>query len=90
MDEPPELVELQTDHWDPVIQWFNDRYSADIKPTTAIISPTIAEETLENLKGHLRSHNEWSLVGNDFYRLEMSSAMQIKFVIVAYQAPYSL
>ncbi|PIK54925.1 putative ATP synthase mitochondrial F1 complex assembly factor 2-like [Apostichopus japonicus] len=78
LDEPPELVELQTNHWDPVIQWFNDRYSADIKPTTAIISPTIAEETLENLKGHLRSHNEWSLVGIE------SAVHSLKSLILAF------
>lgn len=63
LDEPPELEELQTNHWDPVVSWFNNRYEADVKPTTSIISPVISKNTQENLKKHLSSHNDWALVG---------------------------
>lgn len=78
LDEPPELAELQTKHWDPLLSWFNNRYSAEIKPTSSIISPTIPENTQESLKGHLRSHSDWSLVGFE------SAVHSLKSVILAF------
>ncbi|XP_033630129.1 ATP synthase mitochondrial F1 complex assembly factor 2-like [Asterias rubens] len=63
LEDPPELVSLQQNEWDPQLDWINERYKVDVGSSTSITGPVIPEETKEILGHHLETHSDWALVG---------------------------
>merc|ERR1712004_19385 len=63
LDEPPELAELQSIEWDPLLHWIQERYDVKIKATKGIAMPDIPIETMHTFKQHLISYNSWALAG---------------------------
>jgi ATP synthase F1 complex assembly factor 2 len=59
----PEWVSLQKKEWDPLVQWFKERYGVDIEPSTSITGPTLSSETRNVIQKHLHSFDFWALNG---------------------------
>ncbi|XP_059388978.1 ATP synthase mitochondrial F1 complex assembly factor 2-like [Carassius carassius] len=73
VEEPPGLVEVQRNEWDPVMNWIEQRYNVVIGTSTSILGPQIPEETKETFRQHLNSYNFWSLTGLDFLIAQLKS-----------------
>ncbi|XP_015438665.1 PREDICTED: ATP synthase mitochondrial F1 complex assembly factor 2 [Dufourea novaeangliae] len=56
-NECDELYKLQSEKWDPLIQWFCDNYAVDIVKTKSIEAPTVSIETKSVMLRHLMSFN---------------------------------
>nr|XP_054763343.1 ATP synthase mitochondrial F1 complex assembly factor 2-like [Lytechinus pictus] len=63
LEDPPELVAMQDERWEPMLEWINKRYEVDIHSTTSISGPVIPQETYKTLQHHLETHTDWALVG---------------------------
>nr|XP_033819727.1 ATP synthase mitochondrial F1 complex assembly factor 2 [Geotrypetes seraphini] len=73
VEEPPGLVELQKNEWDPVINWAEKRYGVSITSSTSIMGPPIPAETKETFMKHLASYNTWSLLGIEYIIVQLKS-----------------
>ncbi|XP_054001914.1 ATP synthase mitochondrial F1 complex assembly factor 2 [Hylaeus anthracinus] len=56
-NESDELYKLQTEKWDPLVQWFCDNYSVNMVKTQSIEAPIVSEETKMVLVRHLMSYD---------------------------------
>ncbi|TRY84001.1 hypothetical protein DNTS_009946, partial [Danionella cerebrum] len=81
VDEPPGLVELQTNEWDPVMNWVEQRYNVVIGSSSSILGPDIPEETKEKFNQHLNSFNLWSLTGLEFVITQLKSLI-LSFALI--------
>lgn len=54
---------MQCAEWDPIIEWFNERYDADVQKTCHISQPFISAKTKMNISKHLNSYNDISMHG---------------------------
>ncbi|KAG8433347.1 hypothetical protein GDO86_017578 [Hymenochirus boettgeri] len=73
VEEPPGLVELQKNEWDPVIGWAEKRYNVVIGSSTSIAGPKIPKETKDVFSRHLASYNSWGLLGIEFIISQLKS-----------------
>uniref|UniRef100_A0A6I8SUF7 ATP synthase mitochondrial F1 complex assembly factor 2 n=1 Tax=Xenopus tropicalis TaxID=8364 RepID=A0A6I8SUF7_XENTR len=73
VEEPPGLVELQRNEWDPVIEWAEKRYNVVIGSSTSIQGPIIPTETKDVFSRHLASYNSWGLLGIEFIISQLKS-----------------
>ncbi|KAK7134560.1 hypothetical protein R3I93_017853 [Phoxinus phoxinus] len=73
VEEPPGLVELQTNEWEPVMNWIEQRYNVVIGSSSNIMGPQIPEETKETFRQHLYSYNFWSLTGLEYVITQLKS-----------------
>ncbi|XP_051968902.1 ATP synthase mitochondrial F1 complex assembly factor 2 [Xyrauchen texanus] len=73
VEEPPGLVALQKNEWDPVMDWIEQRYNVVIGSSSSIMGPQIPEETKETFSHHLRSYNFWSLTGLEYVITQLKS-----------------
>jgi len=80
-DEPPELAELLTQEWEPVLQWFCKRYDVNVTSTSSISAPPIFPETKVNLTRHLLSYDFWTLTGLQ-YAVEALKSVILTLVTV--------
>ncbi|XP_056325220.1 ATP synthase mitochondrial F1 complex assembly factor 2 [Danio aesculapii] len=81
VEEPPGLVELQTNEWDPVMNWIEQRYNVVIGSSASIMGPQISEETKETFHQHLNSFNFWSLTGLEFVINQLKSLV-LSFALI--------
>lgn len=63
LQESEELYKLQCESWDPVIQWFCDRFQTDIMKTQSISAPVISQKTRDVLTRHFDSYNYQAIQG---------------------------
>ncbi|XP_028821324.1 ATP synthase mitochondrial F1 complex assembly factor 2 [Denticeps clupeoides] len=75
VEEPPGLVELQKNEWDPVMAWIEKRYNVVIGSSSDIMGPSIPEETKETFRQHLLSYNFWSLTGLEYVITQLKSVV---------------
>lgn len=54
---------MQCAEWDPIIEWFNERYDTDIEKSCHISQPVISAKTKMNISKHLHSYNDISMHG---------------------------
>ncbi|KPP72472.1 ATP synthase mitochondrial F1 complex assembly factor 2-like [Scleropages formosus] len=81
VEEPPGLVELQTNEWDPVLNWVEKRYNVIIGSSSSIMGPQITEETKDTFRQHLGSYNFWALTGLEFVITQLKSLV-LSFALV--------
>ncbi|KAB0798573.1 hypothetical protein PPYR_09566 [Photinus pyralis] len=55
--ENDELYKLQVAEWDPIIQWFCDKFQVDLQKSRSMESPTISPETKAVVYRHLIAYN---------------------------------
>ncbi|KAG9267679.1 ATP synthase mitochondrial F1 complex assembly factor 2 [Astyanax mexicanus] len=75
VEEPPGLVELQKNEWDPVLEWIEKRYNVVIGSSYSIMGPQIPEETKDSFRQHLKSYNVWSLIGLEYVISQLKSVV---------------
>ena len=63
----PALVELQAQHWDPLLHWARVTFHADIKTFTSIFSNPQPTETKEIFLEFLSSLDHWGLAGTEYH-----------------------
>nr|XP_015215721.1 PREDICTED: ATP synthase mitochondrial F1 complex assembly factor 2 [Lepisosteus oculatus] len=73
VEEPPGLVELQNNEWDPVLDWIEKRYNVVIGSSSSIMGPLIPKETKATFRQHLASYNFWALIGLEFVIAQLKS-----------------
>ncbi|XP_067317607.1 ATP synthase mitochondrial F1 complex assembly factor 2 [Anolis sagrei] len=73
VEEPPALVELQKNEWDPVIEWAEKRYNVTIGSSTSIMGPSIPQSTKDVFISHLASYNTWALQGIEYMITQLKS-----------------
>uniref|UniRef100_A0A670XVZ8 ATP synthase mitochondrial F1 complex assembly factor 2 n=1 Tax=Pseudonaja textilis TaxID=8673 RepID=A0A670XVZ8_PSETE len=73
VEEPPALVELQKNEWDPVIEWAEKRYNVVIGTSTSILGPTLPQSTKDTFISHLASYNSWALQGIEYLITQLKS-----------------
>ncbi|XP_060794925.1 ATP synthase mitochondrial F1 complex assembly factor 2 [Neoarius graeffei] len=73
VEDPPGLVELQKNEWDPVMDWIEKRYNVVIGSSFSIMGPQIPEKTKETFRQHLNSYNLWSLTGLEYVISQLKS-----------------
>lgn len=61
-----DLFKLQTEHWDPLIEWFNKRYDTKLAKTTDISPPVYPENAKMQIVNYLKSYNLETLHGIQF------------------------
>lgn len=62
-EEPPELLELQTREWSPIIRWFRERFQVPLEPVVGISAPTLSPENFKKLEKHFMSYSMEALHG---------------------------
>ncbi|CAL8381621.1 ATP synthase mitochondrial F1 complex assembly factor 2 [Gadus morhua] len=75
IDDPPALVELQKNEWDPVLHWIENRYNVEIGSSYNILGPEIPAATIDTFRQHLNSYNFWSLTGLEFVITQLKSVV---------------
>ncbi|XP_028562201.2 ATP synthase mitochondrial F1 complex assembly factor 2 [Podarcis muralis] len=73
VEEPPALVELQKNEWDPIIEWAEKRYDVVIGSSTSIMGPSIPQRTKDTFVSHLASYNSWALQGIEYMITQLKS-----------------
>lgn len=53
--QPPELVTLQAEAWDPFLTWFEERFGEALQTTTTLQALTQNSEIHQNILGHIKS-----------------------------------
>ncbi|KAF5281573.1 hypothetical protein FQA39_LY05108 [Lamprigera yunnana] len=61
--ENDDLYKLQVEEWDPVIQWFCNRFQVDLQKSRSMNAPTINMDTKTTISKHLLSYNFDSVHG---------------------------
>ncbi|XP_001356090.2 ATP synthase mitochondrial F1 complex assembly factor 2 [Drosophila pseudoobscura] len=62
-DDERDLKELQKNEWDPVIEWFNQRFETNLQKTMNITPPTITDEDRVKVAKHFQSYSLDTLHG---------------------------
>ncbi len=60
-DGPPDLVARQRQHWQPVVDWAQQKFSADIKTASGIRHVPQLPEMLEAVRRHAEAQDNWQL-----------------------------
>lgn len=76
--EEPNLFQLQTEQWDPLIEWFNKRYETELTKTTDITPPVFPQGAKMQIASYLKSHSLTTLHGIQF------AVETVKSVILAF------
>ncbi|KAM4623379.1 ATP synthase mitochondrial F1 complex assembly factor 2 [Polymixia lowei] len=75
VEDPPGLVELQNNEWEPVLRWIENRYNVVIGSSSSILGPEIPEATSDTFRQHLKSYNFWSLTGLEYVITQLKSVV---------------
>ncbi|XP_016963110.1 ATP synthase mitochondrial F1 complex assembly factor 2 [Drosophila biarmipes] len=65
-DDEKALHELQCNEWDPVIDWFNQRFETNLQKTMNITPPQVSEEDKMKVAKHFQSYSLDTLHGFTF------------------------
>ncbi|EIW84993.1 ATP12-domain-containing protein [Coniophora puteana RWD-64-598 SS2] len=60
-DDPPQLVELQTKYWDPLLDWARKTFDIDLQVSSSILFSSQSEETARKLGEILAKMDPWEL-----------------------------
>ncbi|XP_068154790.1 ATP synthase mitochondrial F1 complex assembly factor 2 [Drosophila tropicalis] len=62
-DDEQDLQELQHNEWDPLIDWFNQRFETSLQKTMNITPPLVTDEDKIKIAKHFQSYNLETLHG---------------------------
>jgi len=54
---------MQVQEWNPVLEWFNERFEVNLKPSRDIGVPSISNEEKGKIQRYLMSYNDWAIHG---------------------------
>lgn len=76
--DEPDLFKLQTEEWDPIIEWFNKRYDTQLEKSVDISAPVFPPNAKMQIASFLKSHDLAALHGIQF------AVETVKSVILAF------
>lgn len=79
--EDDELYKVQCRDWDPVINWFNDRYETNLTKSRDISAPAMPVDTKMNITKHLLSYDLTSMHGFVF-AVDVLKSMVLAFACI--------
>ncbi|CAD6999897.1 ATP synthase mitochondrial F1 complex assembly factor 2 [Ceratitis capitata] len=62
-DDEKDLHDLQRNEWDPIINWFNERYGTNLEKTMVMSPPNVTADDKMKVSKYLLSHSEDVLFG---------------------------
>ncbi|KAJ7063162.1 hypothetical protein C8F01DRAFT_1131778 [Mycena amicta] len=62
-DYPPQLVDLQAQHWDPLLEWARSAFGIELKTFDSVLFNSQPETSKAKLDDVLSSMNQWELAG---------------------------
>ena len=62
-DRPPDLVQLQEQHWQPVLEWAKDSLNASFVSANSITHIQQSDACLDAVRKHVDTFNPWQLTG---------------------------
>jgi len=62
-DSTEEFIRIQQKNWDPVLEWFNERFDIELKSVVGICGVEIPVEAREAVRRYMLSHNIWTCQG---------------------------
>jgi len=72
------LYDIQVEQWDPLIEWFNKRYSVELEKTVDISVPVFPDGAKMQISKYLNSHSLTALHGIQF------AVETVKSVVLAF------
>lgn len=63
LQEAEDLVKLQTKEWDPILEWFNQKFEVDIKPCPGLLGADIPAPVRDTIRRYLLSYDMWAANG---------------------------
>jgi len=73
--EPDDLVALQSKEWDPIISWFNTKFSVCVEATDSLEPPSLPPHTMEPIRRYMANLDAWTLTGFEHCVLSCSSVL---------------
>ncbi|PWN44899.1 ATP12-domain-containing protein [Ceraceosorus guamensis] len=70
-EEPPVLVKLQQEHWDPLISWVRSTFQVEVNPITSLLGSSQSPDTTSKLRSHISKYDSLELAA--FERAVMST-----------------
>lgn len=68
---PPQLERLQTEHWDPLLDWIRKTFDATIIKNDSVLSNSQPDDTKKKLADVIAKFDHWELAGMSWsYLLE--------------------
>ncbi|KAK4317530.1 hypothetical protein Pmani_011376 [Petrolisthes manimaculis] len=62
-DGTDDFTQLQIKEWDPVLNWFNERFETDLKPCHGFQAAEVSTQTKERIRRYLLSYDIWAVNG---------------------------
>lgn len=75
-DYPPQLVTLQSDHWDPLLEWARNTFNVEIHKFESILSNKQPEATKQRFIEELKTFTSWEMAA-----MERATYMTKSFLI---------
>ncbi|KAL7750610.1 ATP synthase mitochondrial F1 complex assembly factor 2 [Sorochytrium milnesiophthora] len=70
-DFPEVLVQLQTKHWEPLIEWAKNKFGVDIRPAYGLLNSSQPQQTEDTLRQHIERYTPLKLAA--FERATMTA-----------------
>ena len=65
-ENPELLVQLQSEHWTPLLEWAKKTFDIEINVSKSILGGGQPERTHKELRKVLKSLNQWEMAGTSF------------------------
>ena len=83
-EEPEELRKREDRIWNPVVNWFTQKYDVEVEVISNLLQTPVPYETLEVIRGHLLRLNFESLVGFNYICENLKSVI-LTFALIERQ-----
>ncbi|XP_011190057.2 ATP synthase mitochondrial F1 complex assembly factor 2 [Zeugodacus cucurbitae] len=80
-DDEKDLHELQRNEWDPIIQWFNERYGTSLEKTMVMSPPNVSADDKMKISKYLMSHSDDVLFGF-IYAVDTLKSVLLSFAAI--------
>lgn len=84
MQEPEELVALQSEKWDPVLMWYEKRFGVALEPKSDLAMSQLPQEVCDKVFKHLVSYSLWGLTGIQYGTESLKSLVLCQAAIHQY------
>jgi ATP synthase mitochondrial F1 complex assembly factor 2 len=62
-DDPPPLVRLQKEHWDPLLDWVRTEFEVEITTSDSVLFNSQPETTKQKLDQVMSKFDRWQMAG---------------------------
>lgn len=62
-DYPPQLVDLQAQHWDPLLSWARSTFGVELHTSDSLLFNSQPDETKSKMDQILSTFDHWEMAG---------------------------